>query len=76
MSELAVIGLTARDRVDGREPSTGGAPVYCLQALREAGSSARAITKVAKGDTALLEPIHDLSDRVSWRPAAETAEYI
>lgn len=76
MSRLAVIGLTARDRVDGREASTGGAPLYCLEALDQAGTSAHIITKLAAPDALLLKPLHDLSDHVAWRPASETAEYI
>lgn len=75
MNRLAVIGLTARDRVDDHEPSTGGAPVYCLRGLRQVGASARVATKLAKTDVALLEPLHALSDEIAWRPAVETAEY-
>lgn len=76
MSRLAVIGLTARDRVDGAPPSTGGAPLFCQQALHEAGASARLVTKVAGDDAALLEPIQQLTEELVWRPATRTAEYV
>ena len=73
MSQLAVIGLTARDTVDDGATTTGGAPFYAAQALRQAGASARLVTKVAASDQALLEPM--AADETTWRPASETAAY-
>ena len=75
MSRLAVVGLTARDTVDGGTPTTGGAPYYAAQALREVRARARLVTKLAACDVALLEPIESLGELV-WRPASDTAAYV
>ena len=73
MTQLAVVGLTARDTVDGGAATTGGAPFYAAQALGQVGATARLVTKVAESDEALLEPI--ATDDVAWRSASETAAY-
>lgn len=72
MSRLAIVGLTARDRVDGGVATAGGAPFHCVQALRELDSSARVVTRVAGADRGLLE---SLPGEVVWREASETAAY-
>ena len=75
MSQLAIVGLTARDRVDGEAATTGGAPYYGVLALRELGASAVVVTRVAASDAALLEPFADAGTEPVSRPASATAAY-
>ncbi|MGI9658997.1 MAG: carbohydrate kinase family protein [Gaiellaceae bacterium] len=75
MSQLAIVGLTARDRIDGGAPSIGGAPYFGVQALREVGASTLAVTKLAERDVALLEPLASKPEELVWRASSETAAY-
>ncbi len=75
MTQLAIIGHTTRDRVDGGASRAGGAPLHALRALHEVNSTARVVTKVAEADAALLAPIAELADNLVWLPASETATF-
>ncbi|MCY4085782.1 MAG: carbohydrate kinase family protein [Actinomycetia bacterium] len=69
MAVIAIIGSTAKDRVDGGPPRPGGTPHYALDAIKLVGSRMVAVTKVGRGDEALLEglrsPTAVLHPRVS-----------
>ena len=75
MAALAIIGSTAKDRVDGGMPRPGGAPHYALDALEAVGCRLVAVTKVAQGDGALLEPLRVPTVELHVRVADSTVTF-
>lgn len=75
MSQLAIIGHTTHDIVDGQASRPGGAPLHAIRALHGVGATARVVTKVAEPDAHLLAPIAELTDDLVWLPASETATF-
>jgi sugar/nucleoside kinase (ribokinase family) len=72
---LAVVGHTARDRVDSAPPRTGGVPIYAARALRAIGQRAVIVTRCAAEDRQLLVPLYALGLPVVWRPEPQTAAF-
>jgi len=72
---IGVVGLLARDVVDGGAPRVGGAAYHCGRALAVLGQPAVVVTKYAAADHRLAAPLHGLGVRVEWRPAAATAGF-
>lgn len=55
MSNVAVVGNLARDRVDGGQPQPGGCPFFAAYALRSIGGHGRIVTRCADADRPLFE---------------------
>ena len=55
MSDVAVLGNLARDRVDGGPPQPGGCPFFAAYALRAIGGPGRIVTRCADADRPLFE---------------------
>lgn len=75
MERVGVVGLSARDVVDGGAPRLGGAPFYAAQAFRLLGERALVATKLAEEDAGLLAPLHALGLPVARGPAGRTASF-
>ncbi len=72
---IGVVGLLARDVVDGGASRVGGAAYHCGRALAVLGQPAVVATKYAAADHRLAAPLHGLGVRVEWRSAAVTAAF-
>jgi sugar/nucleoside kinase (ribokinase family) len=72
---IGVVGLIARDLVDGAPPRLGGGGWYCARALAVLGQRAVVATKYAPEDHRLAAPLYGLGLEVAWQPAAETATF-
>ena len=55
MSNVAVVGNLARDRVDGGPPQPGGCPFFAALALRAIGAAGHVLTRCADADRAFFE---------------------
>lgn len=72
---LGVVGLVARDVVDGGSPRVGGAAWYCGRALASLSLPAVVVTKYAAKDRRLAAPLHGLGIRVEWLQASSTVAF-
>ena len=70
--DLAVVGHTARDLVDGSAPRAGGVALYAARALAALGERGLIVTRCAESDRALLLPILALGLPVVWEPEEQT----
>jgi sugar/nucleoside kinase (ribokinase family) len=73
---IGVVGLIARDIVDGGAPRLGGGGWYCSRALAVLGQKGIVATKYAREDHRLAAPLHGLGLDVVWRPASSTAVFV
>jgi sugar/nucleoside kinase (ribokinase family) len=72
---IGIVGLLARDVVDGGPPRIGGAVWYCARTLAALGRPAVVVTKYASFDQRLAAPLHGLGLRVEWRPSPSTISF-
>jgi sugar/nucleoside kinase (ribokinase family) len=72
---IGVVGLVARDTVDGGTPRLGGGGWYCARALATLGQDAVVATKYAPADHRLVAQLFGLGLEVVWRPARETVAF-
>jgi sugar/nucleoside kinase (ribokinase family) len=73
---IGVVGLIARDIVDGGTPRLGGGGWWCARALATLGQNGAVVTKYAPADQRLAAPLFGLGLEVASRPAAETATFV
>lgn len=76
MSDVAVVGNLARDRVDGGPARPGGGPFFAALALGLLERDAQILTRCADADLPLLgEPLQALGTPVTVLPARHTAAF-
>lgn len=76
MSDVAVVGNLARDRVDGGPPQPGGCPFFAAYALRAIGGSGPIVTRCADADRPLFEgPVAGLGVPVTILSSARTSGF-
>jgi sugar/nucleoside kinase (ribokinase family) len=76
VADVAVIGNTTRDVVEGAPPRVGGPAFHAARALRALGTRGRVVTRCAAGDRrALLSRVVALGLPVAWAPGETTAAF-
>ena len=76
MSDVAVVGNLARDRVDGGRPQPGGCPFFAAYALRAIERRGHILTRCAPADLPLFEePVRGLGVPVTILPGERTSGF-
>jgi sugar/nucleoside kinase (ribokinase family) len=76
VSDVAVIGNTTRDVVEGGPPRVGGPAFHAARALRLLGTRGRVVTRCAPDDRrVLLTRVVALGLPVAWAPGQTTAAF-
>ena len=76
MSDVAVVGNLARDRVDGGRPEPGGCPIFAAYALRAIDRPGHILTRCAPDDLPLFdEPVRGLGVPVTILPGERTSGF-
>src|SRR5215211_3468344 len=76
MSDVAVVGNLARDRVDGGQPQPGGCPFCAAYALRAIERPGHILTRCAPAELPLFdEPVRGLGVPVTILPGERTSGF-